>query len=74
MPQPPGKFPANLGRMVRPLRARHIGPVLMTPPLSGKSQHEYPAYRIYCEAVHEVARAEGVPLVPVAEHLAGAGG
>jgi lysophospholipase L1-like esterase len=68
---PPEKFRANLEAMVRLLRARRIQVVLLTPPLSERSQREYPVYRIYRDLVHEVARGEGVPLVMAAEHLAG---
>lgn len=68
---PPEKFRANLESMVRLLRAHRIEPVLITPPLSAKSQREYPVYRAYRDTVHEVARVEGVPLVPAAEHLDG---
>jgi lysophospholipase L1-like esterase len=68
---PPEKFRANLESMVRLLRAHRIEPVLLTPPLTQRSQGEYPIYRVYRETVTEVARAEGVPLVQAAEHLTG---
>jgi hypothetical protein len=66
---PPDRFRSNLEGMVRLLRARKIVPVLITPPLSAKSRREYPVYQLYFDLVHQVARAEGVTLVPAAEHL-----
>jgi lysophospholipase L1-like esterase len=66
---PAERFRANLAAMIRLCRENRVAPVLISPPLSRKSQGEFPVYATYRAIVGEVARKESVPLVPAAAEM-----
>jgi hypothetical protein len=65
----PEEFRANLVAMVGLCRAKHINPVLISPPLSLGAQKDFPVYHTYREIVAAVAADENIPLLPAADAL-----